>query len=197
MKQQYTELCHHQSWHHAQLLFLGNGAVVYISNISQSRANEDHKITDKWRQSSIVPIFEAFVWLNGKDWLNGNTFNYYWEARSACTAWRGPSFYKAPWTQREAASLRQPVNVNSSLRGTKMKKERNGLEWSTCGLWMSLQLLQHEILCSHASVIRSGPVTCSWYLSLIGHSLFTGIVKDADLYNITLTHAGKFSQWKW
>lgn len=90
--------------------------------MSQTAANEDRKITDELRQSSFASIFEAFVWLNGKDWLNGNTFNYYWEARSACTAWRGLSSNKAPWTQ---TSLRQPVNLNDSLRWTKLKKERN------------------------------------------------------------------------
>lgn len=54
---------------------------------------------------------------------------------------------------------------------------------------MSLQLFQHEIPISHASVITSGPVTCRRYLPLIGHSLFTGLVKDAELYDITLTYA--------
>lgn len=46
------------------------------------------------------------------------------------------------------------------------------------------QFFQHDILSSHASVILSDPVTCTWYLSVIGHSLFTVIIKDADLCDI-------------
>lgn len=66
--------------------------------------------TDKQWQSSFVSIFEAFVWPNGNEWLNGNTFNYYWEARSACSAWRGLSFpTKHLEHKAEAASLRRPA----------------------------------------------------------------------------------------
>lgn len=75
--------------------------------------------------------------------------------------------------------------------------KRREVAWFSCGLWMSLQLFQHEILSSHASVIRPGPVTCTWYLSLIGHSLFTGIVTDAVLHGITSAKVKTHSQWKW
>lgn len=147
-------------------------------------------------RAALLLFFEAFVWLNGKDWLNGNTFNYYWEARSACTAWRGLSSYKAPWTQTEAASLRRPVNLNGSLQWTKMEKGEKwhdplvDYEWAYSCFNMRFSVLT-------LLWFAQGRVTCSRYPSLIGHSLFTETVKDAVLHDITLTCARKHSQWKW
>lgn len=95
----------------------------------------------------------------------------------------------------ERSSFTKTASQPERLITVNKDEKRRQMAWSTCGLWMSLQLFQHKILSSHASVIPSGPVTWSWYLSLIGHSLFTGIVKDADLCNVTLTYARKLSQW--
>lgn len=151
---------------------------------------------DKQRQSCFVSIFEAFVWPNGNEWLNGNTFNYYWEARSACTAWRGLSPYKAPWTQSRSGLTETAGSTwTAHYSAAEMKKAEKQRDL----------LLDYEWV-DNCFNMRFSVLTLLWFsrvqlhvadtLSLIGHSLFTGFVKDAVLYNITLTCAGSDSQWK-
>lgn len=71
----------------------------------------------------------------------------------------------------------------------KKKKKKRRQRNATNHLWiMNESTVQCAILGSHASVIRSGPVTWSRYSSSIGHSLFTGDLHRYRLASKKINH---------
>lgn len=94
----------------------------FVFNISHVDINETTR-SMSFEGGTTLPLFlkPLCVWIEER--LNGNTLNNYWEARSACTAWRVPSSYKAPWTQTETAPLKT-ASLNDSYQWIKKKRKK-------------------------------------------------------------------------